>query len=185
MESTASVKVDILRAESAGPIYKQANGYWRFDVVYTLADGRKAADYKVHKLKRDAVADFATFPKNVNNKRAIYHDGRHIGTETSYYIGPEARGGVMKPVPNPSPSPTVWSLDSEVFRAVEAAFADRAFAFTESYLYYSPGRLAIACTNPAGMTIGSPERVPLGKCRTGLREWVMERARRLPCLPAE
>ena len=91
--------------------------------------------------------------------------------------------GAKNRLPAP-PSAADW-LELEVSRAVEAAFADRAFAFTESYLYYAPGRLALACTNPAGMTIGSPERVPLGKCRTGLRAWVMERARRLPCLPAD
>lgn len=55
------------------------------------------------------------------------------------------------------------------------------------YLYYGPGKLAIIAdgADARGLTLGDNERVPSNRERAGVVAWVTERARRLPCLPAE
>lgn len=56
------------------------------------------------------------------------------------------------------------------------------------YLWYARGSLLIVAEGvepPSEHRLGSGDRVPGDRERAAVVAWVLERARRLPCLPAE
>lgn len=75
-------------------------------------------------------------------------------------------------------------LDNESARAAKAAM--RVLAVESCYLYFRPGRLEVAgWSGPDGMELVSSERVPANRDVAGIASWIKDRARSLPCLPAE
>lgn len=79
--------------------------------------------------------------------------------------------------------------DDEAARAVDAW--ERRWRQGEQgpwYLYYARGSLCIVsdCMEAMpGYELGDNEQVPSNRERAGVVAWVVERARRLPCLPEE
>lgn len=51
------------------------------------------------------------------------------------------------------------------------------------YLWFRRGELLISEEKPEGFELGDNERIPDWKDASGVMTWIVERARRLPCLP--
>lgn len=79
--------IKIVRVElGEGGITKVPNWYaagnlYRWNVIYVLADGRRVTGKQSRRLLREAKAEVATLPKNVNTLAAMFDtDGRFYGT---------------------------------------------------------------------------------------------------------
>lgn len=77
-------------------------------------------------------------------------------------------------------------LWNEAARAVNRWQADwkRTGSHGPWFLWYRRGELQLSEEKPEGFELGDSERVP-SRDAQGVLFWVMERARRLPCLPME
>jgi len=70
-----------------------------------------------------------------------------------------------------------------------SACADVAFALLSAepcrrlYFWYTRGDLVVAYDAPPDCAIVTPEPIPGDRTRTGIRAWLWERARCVPCLP--
>jgi hypothetical protein len=88
-----SDEVKIVRVEAGdGPIVKVANrGYaghcYRWPVVYVLEDDRRQEGSEKRTLLRDAKAEVAKLPKEIDNMTANFGDnGEFWGTTTAYRL---------------------------------------------------------------------------------------------------
>ena len=79
------------------------------------------------------------------------------------------------------PSAWVWN---EATQAEQQSQRDRwRNLHMPFYLYYKRGGLCLASRSQDGWTLGDGGRVPTNQTSAGLTAWIVERAKRLPCLP--
>lgn len=77
-------------------------------------------------------------------------------------------------------------FSAEVARAVETAWRlMMADPTTRVYLWHRRGGLTVAAEQPEGYELSENQAVPSHRERAHVAGWILERARRLPCLPVE
>lgn len=91
METAVTIErqeIEVTNVEANGTVEKGPDGF-SLPIAYVLADGQRIETRYTRKLKRDVVAFAATLPAAPSNPtKAVFRDGRYIGTRTSFYIGP-------------------------------------------------------------------------------------------------
>lgn len=54
---------------------------------------------------------------------------------------------------------------------------------TPLYVWFCRGDLIVSPNQPPGMEIATPVRIPSKRDQAGIRSWIWDACRRVPCLP--